>query len=360
MKRIITIALTLLLITTGQILAQGFTIHGTVEGVNEGTVTLQARGGGKFTTGVENGKFTLTGKITNPTIHILRIEGVRGSCQIFLDNSDVTFVANTVNLRNSTVSGSATHDVFTEYVKLGEDLSEKFKPLSTAYSEARKVNDKVKMKELEDKFDGARLEALDATEEFVLKHRKSPVAAFVIMSNAANYDDPVRLENTIKKLDKSLSDDPSFMTAVETMLVAKKTAIGQPAIDFTMNDPDGKPVKLSDLKGQVVLLDFWAAWCRPCRAENPNVVAAYKKYNSKGFTVMGVSLDRDKKQWLEAIEKDGLTWTHVSDLKYWDNAAAKLYGVKGIPASFLIDKNGVIIGKNLRGDKLEEKLDEIF
>ena len=141
-----------------------------------------------------------------------------------------------------------------------------------------------------------------------------------------------------------------------------KVAIGSKAQDFTQNNPDAKAISLSSFKGKYVLVDFWASWCGPCRAENPNVVKAYNKYKDKGFTVLGVSLDGQstKAAWLKAIDSDGLVWTQVSDLKGWDNEAAKLYDVKSIPQNFLIDPNGVVIGKNLRGDDLQKKLASIF
>jgi thiol-disulfide isomerase/thioredoxin len=139
------------------------------------------------------------------------------------------------------------------------------------------------------------------------------------------------------------------------------TSIGSFAPELAFENPEGKILKLSDLKGKVVLLDFWASWCRPCRMENPNVVNMYKKYNSKGFEVFSVSLDRDKASWMRGIQEDGLIWpNHVSDLGYWNSKGAKIYGVSSIPATFLINKEGKIVAKNLRGAALENALKELF
>lgn len=163
-----------------------------------------------------------------------------------------------------------------------------------------------------------------------------------------------------EKLKKEWSAYAVAKNFIETVERMKPTAIGQPAPDIVLPDTNGNIVKLSSLRGKYVLVDFWAKWCGPCRQENPNVVRVFNKYKDKGFTVFGVSLDRRKEDWLQAIEQDGLTWTHVSDLKYWQSEAAKLYNINSIPFSVLVDPNGIIIDKNLRGAALEKRLAEVI
>jgi peroxiredoxin len=167
----------------------------------------------------------------------------------------------------------------------------------------------------------------------------------------------VQVAEKLKKEWPGYSHANDFIEYVDKM---KLTAVGQPAPEIALPNPQGQVVSLSSMRGKYVLVDFWAKWCGPCRAENPNVVRAYQKYKDKGFTVFGVSLDRNKEDWVQAIKEDNLTWTHVSDLKYWQSEAAKTYNITGIPFSVLLDPSGVIIAKNLRGAALEAKLEEIF
>jgi len=168
------------------------------------------------------------------------------------------------------------------------------------------------------------------------------------------------INRQLKSQLKAEYPNSKYVKALLPLLRQDPPDVGDIAPNFAMSDTNGKPVSLESMKGKVVLLDFWASWCGPCRMENPNVVRAYQKYKDKGFTILSVSLDNSREKWLQALKKDGLTWTHVSELRGWDTSAGKLYHVTGIPATFLIDKDGKIIARNLRGSALDEMLDRVL
>ncbi|HAW52699.1 MAG TPA: alkyl hydroperoxide reductase [Flavobacteriales bacterium] len=165
------------------------------------------------------------------------------------------------------------------------------------------------------------------------------------------------IDSELEKNYASSAYHAEFHKVVESM---KTLSIGAVAPDIILPNAEGEMVSLSSLKGKVVLVDFWASWCKPCRMENPNVVRAYNEYKDRGFEVFGVSLDKERESWLQAIQDDGLHWTQVSDLKFWGSAVVKLYDIKGIPFALLLDKEGVIIAKNLRGAALQNKLEEVL
>ena len=210
----------------------------------------------------------------------------------------------------------------------------------------------------------AQYHKVDAKNRKVLKEKIWEAAPSLAAIFGVNYLD---LENDIafidslsQKFNESLADHPFTISLTNRLEAYKKLAVGADAPEISLPSPDGELVSLSSLKGNYVLIDFWAAWCRPCRAENPNVVRLYKKYQNKNFEILGVSLDRTKNAWVKAIEDDGLIWKHVSDLKYFNSQAAQSYRVDAIPATYLIGPDGKILAKGLRGESLKAKLEEIF
>jgi peroxiredoxin len=200
---------------------------------------------------------------------------------------------------------------------------------------------------------------------FINRYIKANPASFVSameIEQLYSYNPDVKaFDSAYSALDTTIKQSYVGHKIAEMLATDKKTDIGQVAPDFTLSDVDGKPVTLSAYaKGNVVLVDFWASWCGPCRGENPNVVKAFKAFHDKGFTVLGVSLDDQKGAWVKAIQDDHLDWGQVSDLKGWSSSVAALYGIRGIPMNFLLDRDGKILAKGLRGDALDKQLADLF
>lgn len=233
--------------------------------------------------------------------------------------------------------------------------------LNEAFTQANQQRDQEKMVALQQQYTKLMKASHDKVAAVLIEKSPSLAVINLLQNNVIDRD---QYFSTYEAVAGKLKGDwanysvsKAFLDQYNSM---KKLAVGQPAPEISLPNPEGQVVTLSSMKGKYVLVDFWAKWCGPCRAENPNVVKAFNKYKDKGFTVFGVSLDRSKEDWMKAIKDDGLTWTHVSDLKYWQSEAAKTYNVTGIPFSLLLDPKGVIIAKNLRGAALDSKLAEIF
>lgn len=343
-----------------------FRIDGTIEGIEDALMVLQKRIPGGYevidSVELENGAFEMTGVIDYPQMVNLAIKGKRGGLNFYLENSDITIHGHADSLHLASVSGSQTQAEFDTYKAALDESNIEMSKIYDRYREARMAGDDALASELENE-----LEALDATQteikkNFVISNPSSYVAPVVL--NELSYGlEADEMEALIGKLDTSLNNVQLVVNMKERVVQLKSVSVGQKAPDFTLNDVDGNPVTLySKLGGstKLLLVDFWAAWCPPCRQENPNIVKIWKEYNKKGFDVFGVSLDRSKEDWVKAISDDQLTWTHVSDLKYWDCAPAKQYAVNSIPASFLLDGDGMIVGHNLRGDALASKVKEVL
>jgi peroxiredoxin len=235
--------------------------------------------------------------------------------------------------------------------------------LNDEFVKAQQARDEQKLADLRNRYFALMAVAHDKAAGVLKNHPPSLGAINFLESNNLPFDKEKYIDVYVATAEKATKAWPTsshakvFADMVEKM---RATAIGQVAPEIELPNPEGQLVKLSSLRGKYVLVDFWAKWCGPCRQENPNVVRAYQAYKDKGFTVFGVSLDRNKQDWLRAIQEDNLTWTHVSDLKYFQSEAAIAYNITGIPFSLLLDPNGVIIAKNLRGPELHRKLAEVF
>jgi peroxiredoxin len=364
MRNVLAIVVLALAVFSCQTPKDEFLIKGTIAGVSTGKVYLQKIDKGKplniDSVDVKDGKFTLKGKMEVPDFRILRYNESDYFAQFFLDNSNITIVANKDSLRATKITGSPTNDIYNTYNLEMERLSKEVTALNEKYRNAQQTGNQEVAEKAKIDYKAMIENNMVYTKNFIKEHSNSVVSAYLTLVRLATQIDPVELDSIASKFPAEISSSEYVIKLKEVIQSAKKTAIGATAPDFTQNTPEGKPIQLSSLKGKIVLLDFWASWCGPCRQENPNVVKLYQQYHAKGFEILGVSLDESKEEWVKAIKEDKLDWIHVSDLQYWKNAAARLYSVNAIPQSYLLDKDGIIIGRGLRGEDLAKKLSELF
>ena len=241
------------------------------------------------------------------------------------------------------------------------ELSKKYKPIAKSLTDSME-NKQIAEKRLEEIYDSITNVFTQLYRQFIIDHPGSPVIIHSLNQYIQTTDiiDVAEAQSLLNIVEKKYKEKPSVIKIAEKIAIAKKIAVGSYAMDFSQDDTLGNKVSLSSFKGKYVLLDFWASWCKPCRAENPNLLKVYNQYRAHNFAILGVSLDREKSKWIEAINHDSIYWDHVSDLKLWSNAVAKQYGVEFIPQNFLIDPEGKIIARNLTGETLQNKLKEIF
>ena len=310
-----------------------FSLAGKTNGLEDGTMIYLDNADSQNvdlidSTKVENSTFVFNTKLSNSPLQVLiRTNDDSHYRFLWLENTAMTFDASQSDFENAIVTGSKEEN-------LGQSLRKELENLSEENQRKKEI-------------------------EFIKKHPNSIVSAETLSLYCTTFGKE-KTKELFDQLSKN-NKESKYGKIIEAYIeLYAKPKIGGQFIDFEMIDQNGKQKKLSELKGKTILLDFWASWCVNCRKENLNLVKNYNKFKSKGLEIFAVSLDENKEKWLNAIEKDELNWYHVNDLKGQGNKASLIYGVEGIPDSFLIDENGIIVARDLRGKELEKKLEELL
>lgn len=360
-----------------------YVITGTIKGIADGkTVIMELQDSlGQLksidTAKIEKGKFTFKGVAKEPAMHLIQVETTQGKIPFILENGEIEMTINKDSIQNTNVTGTYNNDELTNYKAEGMKIQKKMmqfqKDNMMKMQQAQQSQDTVAMNSLRKDYGKFQDEFMKQSEDYVKGHPKAFITALIVegMFNQMapdyakiktfydGFDKELKATKPGKSIKKRLDDKDKPVAEVAPAETAAM-AVGTMAPDFSAPSPDGKAISLKASLGKVTLIDFWASWCKPCREENPNVVALYNELHAKGLNIIGVSLDKEATAWKDAIAKDKLAWNQVSHLKFWQEPIAVTYGVESIPATFLLDASGKIVAKDLRGDALKAKVNELL
>jgi thiol-disulfide isomerase/thioredoxin len=380
MKRIFTIVIIgLVLVSCKKETRTNYLIDGNAEGVYNGIrvyLKYSDEKGNEITVDtavVFDGKFKMTGSIDQPSMHFFKVNNVSGKAMFMLENSEIDVSINKENMTRSAVSGSESNIPYIVFQENMKKIQNEGKVVMSNYEKTRSPQEAAK-KDSPYRLVVQLRERIKAYPiKFIKENNDADYSLYLLQSEVNNpkidvnifMDAYQNLSTRLKETDKGKKIEEKLLQQLKKIEKTQYLEIGKIAPTFEAPTADGTLVSLDELKGKVTIIDFWAAWCGPCRRENPNVVRVYEKYHDQGLEIIGVSLDGQRRQknpkqtWLDAIEKDKLTWTHVSHLKYFEDPVAKLYNITSIPATFILDKDGRIVAKGLRGKALELKVQEL-
>ncbi len=373
MKKILfVLALPTLLISCGKSGKDEFTLSGTVKGSDGKSIILERMDDSLGimpidTVMIENGKFSFVGDISEPAVHSLRIEDEPARPYLIVEPGDISIEINKDSIAKSKITGTYNNEQLTVFNDIASKIRDKMLALqqnrAAEIQQARQTQDTAVFNKLKVEFDAIDKEMQEATQEYVRTHPKAFISAILINNMFRAPEPDIKLIETLyNNLDTEVKNTQAGKSIANRLKDIARIGVGKIAPDFSAPDPDGKIVSLRQSLGKVTIIDFWASWCAPCRAANPELVAIYNEFHPKGLNIIGVSLDKENgaAQWKEAIAKDKLTWTQVSNLKFWNDPIAATYQVKSIPQMFILNEKGQIIAQDLKGDALRKKLAEFL